>query len=102
MNWRYRFPAVKNEARLLLSLELRRSKFAWNVNAATESRCRLLAGARPWHAVYTNGEGIPAGQQRLERLVLELAERFARGNCISEVARDLWALRGSVRRWRRD
>jgi putative transposase len=42
-----------------------------------------------------------AGQQRRERLRLQAAGRFARGDKISQVARDLRVTPGSVRRWRR-
>jgi transposase len=47
------------------------------------------------------GGYTPAEQQRRERLRLEAARRFARGDGISEVARDLRVAEGSVRRWRR-
>ena len=47
------------------------------------------------------GGYTPAEQQRRERLRLEAAERFARGDGISEIARDLRVTEGSVRRWRR-
>jgi transposase len=47
------------------------------------------------------GGYTPAEQQRRERLQLEAAGRFARGDEISEVARDLRVTEGSVRRWRR-
>jgi transposase len=43
----------------------------------------------------------PAEQQRRERLRLQAAERFARGDTTSQVARDLRVTEGSVRRWRR-
>ena len=43
----------------------------------------------------------PAGQERRERLRLEAAERFARGDSVREVARDLRVTECSVRRWRR-
>ena len=42
-----------------------------------------------------------AEQQRRERLRLEAAGRFARGDGISEIAHDLRIRPGSVRRWRR-
>jgi transposase len=42
-----------------------------------------------------------AGQQRRERLRLEAAGRFARGDTIREIARDLRVTEGSVRRWHR-
>src|SRR5947208_462404 len=47
------------------------------------------------------GGYTPAEQQRRERLRLEAAGRFARGDTISQVARDLRVTEGSVRRWRR-
>jgi putative transposase len=47
------------------------------------------------------GGYTPAEQQRRERLRLEAAGRFARGDGINEVARDLRVTPGSVRRWRR-
>ncbi len=46
------------------------------------------------------GGYTPADQQRRERLRMEAAGRFARGDEISEIARDL-RVTGSVRRWRR-
>ena len=45
------------------------------------------------------GGYTPAEQQRRERLRLQAAERFARGEEISEIARDLRVTEGSVRRW---
>ena len=45
------------------------------------------------------GGYTPAEQQRRERL--RAAERFARGDTTSQVARDLRVTEGSVRRWRR-
>jgi transposase len=47
------------------------------------------------------GGYTPAEQQRRERLRLEAAERFTRGDAISEIAHDLRVTEGSVRRWRR-
>ena len=47
------------------------------------------------------GGYTPAEQQRRERLWLEAAGRFARGDRIREIARDLRVAEGSVRRWRR-
>ena len=47
------------------------------------------------------GGYTPAEQQRRERLRLEAAGRFARGDGINEIARDLRVTPGSVRRWRR-
>jgi transposase-like protein len=47
------------------------------------------------------GGYTPAGQQRRERLRLEAAGRFARGDDLSEIARDLRVTEGSVRRWHR-
>ena len=47
------------------------------------------------------GGYAPAEQQRRERLRLQAAERFARGDTASQVARDLRVTEGSVRRWRR-
>ena len=47
------------------------------------------------------GGYTPAEQQRRERLRLRAAERFARGDGISEVARELRVTEGSVRRWHR-
>jgi transposase len=49
-----------------------------------------------------NGAGYtPAEQQRRERLRLQAAGRFARGDTIKEIARDLRVSEGSVRRWHR-
>ena len=47
------------------------------------------------------GGYTPAEQQRRERLRLEAAELFARGDGINEIARELRVTEGSVRRWRR-
>ena len=47
------------------------------------------------------GGYTPAEQQRRERLRLEAAGRFAGGEDISEIARDLRVTEGSVRRWHR-
>src|SRR5215470_9523424 len=47
------------------------------------------------------GGYTPAEQQRRERLRLEAAGRFARGDTIGEIARDLRVTPASVRRWRR-
>jgi putative transposase len=47
------------------------------------------------------GGYTPAEQERRERLRLEAAERFARGDSIREIARDLRVTEGSVRRWHR-
>ena len=47
------------------------------------------------------GGYTPAGQQRRERLRLEAAGRFARGDATGQIARDLRVTEGSVRRWRR-
>jgi transposase len=47
------------------------------------------------------GGYTPAEQQRRERLRLEAAGRFARGDTIKEIARDLRVTEGSVRRWHR-
>ncbi len=47
------------------------------------------------------GGYTPAEQRRRERLRLEAAGRFAGGDGISEIARDLRVTEGSVRRWRR-
>src|SRR2546430_17579600 len=47
------------------------------------------------------GGYTPAEQQRRERLRLEAAERFARGDGINEIAHDLRVMPGSVRRWPR-
>jgi transposase len=47
------------------------------------------------------GGYTPAEQERRERLRLEAAERFARGDSVREVAGDLRVTEGSVRRWRR-
>jgi len=53
------------------------------------------------HAVCATGGYTPAGQQRRERLRLEAAGRFARGDTIGDIARDLRVTEGSVRRWHR-
>src|SRR5690348_4539360 len=45
------------------------------------------------------GGYTPAEQQRRERLRLQAAERFARGDAVSEIAHDLRVTEGSVRRW---
>jgi transposase len=47
------------------------------------------------------GGYTPAEQERREQLRLEAAERFARGDSVREIARDLRVTEGSVRRWRR-
>ena len=47
------------------------------------------------------GGYTPAEQQRRERLRLEAAGRFARGDTIDEIAHDLRVTEGSVRRWLR-
>jgi transposase-like protein len=47
------------------------------------------------------GGYTPAGQQRHERLRLEAAGRFARGEASGQIAHDLRVTEGSVRRWRR-
>src|SRR5713226_4803752 len=47
------------------------------------------------------GGYTPAEQQRRERLRLEAAGRFARGDGINEIAQDLRVTPGSVRRWHR-
>jgi transposase len=47
------------------------------------------------------GGYTPAEQLRRERLRLEAAGRFARGNAIGEIAHDLRVTEGSVRRWQR-
>jgi transposase len=47
------------------------------------------------------GGYTPAEQQRRERLRMEAAGRFARGEGIKEIARDLRVTEGSVRRWHR-
>ncbi len=47
------------------------------------------------------GGYTPAEQRRRERLWLQAAERFARGDGINEIAHDLRVTPGSVRRWRR-
>src|ERR1700689_5169035 len=47
------------------------------------------------------GGYTPAEQQRRERLRLEAAGRFARGEEINEIADDLRVTPGSVRRWDR-
>ena len=47
------------------------------------------------------GGYTPAEQQRRERLRVQAAERFARGDGINEIAHDLRVMPGSVRRWRR-
>ncbi len=43
----------------------------------------------------------PAGQQRRERLRLEAAGWFARGDTVREITRDLRVTEGSVYRWHR-
>ena len=46
------------------------------------------------------GGYTPAEQQRRERLRLETAERFARGDGTGQIARDLRVTERTVRRWR--
>ena len=45
------------------------------------------------------GGYTPAGQQRRERLRLQVPGRFARGDAVSEIAHDQRVTEGSVRRW---
>jgi putative transposase len=47
------------------------------------------------------GGYTPAEQERRERLRLQAGERFARGDPVGEIARDLRVTEVSVRRWRR-
>jgi hypothetical protein len=47
------------------------------------------------------GGYTPAEQQRRERLRQEATGRFACGDGIGEIARDLRVTEGSVRRWHR-
>src|SRR6266851_7304055 len=47
------------------------------------------------------GGYTPAEQQRRERLRLQVAGRFARGDMIGEIARELRVTPGAVRRWHR-
>jgi transposase len=47
------------------------------------------------------GGYTPAEQQRRERLRLQAAGRFARGETIKEIAQGLRVTEGSVRRWRK-
>jgi transposase len=47
------------------------------------------------------GGYTPAEQQRRERLRLQAAGRFARGEAVGEIADDLRVTVGSVRRWHR-
>lgn len=47
------------------------------------------------------GGYTPAEQQRREQLRMEAAGRFARGDGVGEIARDLRVTEGSVRRWHR-
>ena len=47
------------------------------------------------------GGYTPAEQQRRERLRLQAADRFARGEMISQIAHHLRVTEGSVRRWHR-
>jgi transposase-like protein len=47
------------------------------------------------------GGYTPAEQQRRERLRLEAAGRFARGDKVSEIAHDRRVTEGSVQRWHR-
>jgi transposase len=49
---------------------------------------------------YAQRGGYTPEQLRRERLRLEAAGRFARGDGVSEIARDLRVTPGSVRRWR--
>src|SRR5512142_2795390 len=56
--------------------------------------CRRMTGSMR-HA--QPGGYTPAEQQRRERL--QAADRFARGDAISEIAQDLRVTQASVRRW---
>ena len=47
------------------------------------------------------GGYTPAWQQRRERLRLDAAGRFARGDGVEEIAHDLRVTEGSARRWHR-
>jgi len=47
------------------------------------------------------GGYAPAEQERRERLRLEAAGRFARGDSVREIAADLRVTEGPVRRWHR-
>src|SRR5690348_11468998 len=47
------------------------------------------------------GGYTPAEQQRRERLRLKVADRFAHGDSVGAIARDLRVTQASVRRWRR-
>jgi putative transposase len=51
------------------------------------------------HAYAQRGGYTPA-EQRRERLRLQAAERFARGDAVSEIARDLRVTEGSARQAR--
>ena len=64
----------------------------------TPAGCRRMTGGMRYAQ---RGGYTPAGQQRRERLRLEAVGRFARGDGIGEIARDLRVTEGSVRRWRR-
>jgi transposase len=60
-------------------------------------RRRMTVGMR----YAQRGGYTPAEQERRERLRLEAAERFARGDTVRQIARDLRVTEGSVRRWHR-
>ena len=64
----------------------------------TSAGCRRMTGCMRYAQ---RGGYTPAEQQRRERLRLEAAERFARGDAIREIACDLRVTECSVRRWRR-
>ncbi|WUO27387.1 helix-turn-helix domain-containing protein [Streptomyces sp. NBC_00286] len=52
---------------------------------------------------YAHGGGLtPRGQEKRQRVRLEAAERFARGEKTEAVARELRVTARSVRRWRRE
>ncbi|WP_225102335.1 winged helix-turn-helix domain-containing protein [Streptomyces sp. CoH27] len=52
---------------------------------------------------YAHGGGLtPKGQEKRERVRLEVADRFARGEKTGAVARELRVTSRSVRRWRRE
>jgi transposase len=64
----------------------------------TPAGCRRMTGCMRYAQ---RGGYTPAEQQRRERLRLEAAERFARGDGVREIACDLRVTECSVRRWRR-
>ena len=83
---------------MLLSLV---SEAPYDNRATPKSVSRSLGAVTRRGYPAQRGGYTPAEQQRRERLRLEAAGRFARGDGIGEIARDLRVTEGSVRRWHR-